>query len=149
MKRMNLIVLKDGEEEAGERRHKAGKEGVHKERILRDGKIIGPRRARPQGGGPPLVRLGGRHVAHLVYRLLVGDARPLQRALRSSRLCRLHRGLFASPRGRPVLPRGGASLARHCWRRKIWRRKVWRCVIGRSAESAKKKMEQWKGMRLK
>src|SRR5664279_2182931 len=113
MERMNLIVFKDGEEETGKQRHKAGKEGVQEEGILRDGEIGGPRRARTQGGGPPLVRLGGRQVAHLVHRLLVGEARPLQRALRSGRLCRLHHGLFAPPRGRPVLPRGETSLARH------------------------------------
>src|SRR5664279_2373735 len=142
---MDLIMLKNGEKEAGERRDEAGEEGVQKEGVLRDGEVGGSCRARPQGSGSPLVRLGGGQVAHLAHRLLVGKERPLQRAFRPSRLRRLRHGPFVLPRGRPVLPRGEISLARHfLWKRKILRRRIGSCVFGRGAESARKKMKQWK-----
>src|SRR5664279_3798637 len=141
---MDLIMLKNGEKEAGKRWDKAGEEGVQKEGVLCDGEVGGSCRARSQAGGSPLVRLGGRQVAHLAHRLLVGKERPLQRAFRPSRPRRFRHGPFVLPRGRPVLPRGEISLARHfLWKRKILRRRIGSCVFGRGAESARKKMKQW------
>ena len=42
---MDLIMLENGEKEAGERRDEAGEEGVQKEGVLRDGEVGGSCRA--------------------------------------------------------------------------------------------------------